>query len=53
MVSLGVTPPYRVEQNDTHVFVEAQCSESPTTVSPEVACDATIFALRCPPYYLP
>lgn len=51
--SLGLTPPYRIGQNDTHVFVEVQCPDSPLDTMPEVACDETIFAMRLPPYYLP
>ncbi|CAO1636522.1 unnamed protein product [Sympodiomycopsis kandeliae] len=48
-----VTPPFRVGQNDTHVYVEAQCPEASTTVKPEAACDETVFVLKHAPYYLP
>lgn len=48
-----VTPPFRVNQSDTHVYVEAQCPLTPANVSPEAVCEDTIFALRVPPYYLP
>lgn len=48
-----VTPPFRVEQNNTHVFIEAQCPQTAPNIEPEAACEDTIFAFRCPPYYLP
>lgn len=48
-----VTPPFRVNQTDTHVIIEAQCPLTPANFKPEAVVEETIFALRCPPYYLP
>lgn len=48
-----VTPPFRVNQTDTHVIIEAQCPLTPPNLKPEAVVEETIFALRCPPYYLP
>ena len=48
-----VTPPFRVGQSDTHVYVEAQCPESGPGAKAEAVCDDIVFVLKCPPYYLP
>lgn len=48
-----VTPPFRVGQSSTHVYVEAQCPEAVGSAKAEAVCDDIVFVFKLPPYYLP